>query len=665
MSEGNDYAREEPTRAGLSRLADLIATDGRFTAELVTRPHQRLLQLRRGERFITIAPAAVWDEEHALLRPTLDHAASGDATVLLLGRPRDPNLAAILGRGVHGFLPEGCDADTLFVTVYAAFEYLETRSRAESRGRWLQRYRYELGELIEIARALTTERDLDKLLPLILEKARFITGADAGSIYVVEGDDRDPSHRALRFKTSQNDSIAYEAREFTLPINNRSITGSVALHKQVLNLPDVYELPPGTPYGFDRSFDQRMGYRSKSMLVAPLVNAGGEIIGVVQLINKKREPSRRLQTLDDVEREVLPFDDRSQELLTTLAAQAAIALENATLYAEINRIFAGFVTASVEAIEQRDPTTSGHSRRVATLTVGLAEVVDAETTGPFREARFAASDLREVEIAALLHDFGKIGVREEVLIKAKKLFDWQLQKIRHRLDFALKTHEADVLSRRCRMLERGASREELLALDQEIPARRLEIDAAWKAILAANEPTVLKSGDFAAVEALARDSYVDLEGNVHPLLEAEEVASLSITRGSLTASEIDEIRSHVVHTHSFLSQIPWGRAFRRIPQIAGCHHEKLNGSGYPARLKGEEIPLQSKIMSIADIFDALTASDRPYKRAVPVERALDILGYEVKDGALDAELVRLFKDAKVWERLLEENAPVTRRVYLS
>ena len=642
---------DEPRRGGLSRIADMMAVDGRFAADTVSRPHQRVLLVRRGEHYVALAPSEVWDDELSLLRPHLDKVVEGEAALVLLGRPKEPDLAGLLRRGVHGILSRDVDADALFVAIYAAFDYLETKARAESRGKWLQRYRYVLGELIEIARALTSERNPDKLLPLILEKARFITGADAGSIYVVEGDDPDPLHRTLRFKTSQNDSIAYESKEFTLPISNRSITGSVALNKRTLNIPDVYELPPGTPYSFDRSYDQRMHYRSKSMLVVPMVSAQGEIIGVLQLINKKKDPKLKLVAAEDFETQILPFDDRSEELLSTLASQAGIALENAILYAEINRIFAGFVTASVEAIEQRDPTTSGHSRRVATLTVGLAEIVDVQASGPYREARFGHNDLREIEIASLLHDFGKIGVREEVLVKAKKLFDWQLSAIRHRIDFASKAHEADVLSRRCRMIERGASKEELVALDGEIEARRTELESAWRAILAANEPTVLKSGDFHAIEALARETYVDMSGNAHPLITAGELGSLSVPRGSLTPKEYDEIRSHVVHTHSFLKQIPWGRAFRRIPQIAGSHHEKLNGSGYPHRLKAEEIPLQSKMMAIADIFDALTASDRPYKKAVPIDRALDILGYEVKDGALDGELVRLFREAKVWGRL--------------
>jgi hypothetical protein len=198
-------------------------------------------------------------------------------------------------------------------------------------------------------------------------------------------------------------------------------------------------------------------------------------------------------------------------------------------------------------------------------------------------------------------------------------------------------------------LERGASKDEILAIDSELTRRRAELDGAYEAILSANEPTVLAAGDFAKVEALAKETFTDLNGDVQMLLAREEALALSVKRGSLTDSEFDEIRSHVSHTFKFLSQIPWGKAFRRVPIIAGAHHERLNGTGYPNRLRAEEIPVQSKMMSIADIYDALTAADRPYKKAVPIERAIDILEYSVKDGHLDGELVRIFREARVWE----------------
>ncbi len=329
-------------------------------------------------------------------------------------------------------------------------------------------------ELVNIAHAMTTERDVDKLLGFILAKSRFVTGADAGSIYVVEGE---VPTRLLRFKLTQNESVQFDSSEFLMPLNSRSIAGSAALDKKCICIDDVYDLPPGTSFSFDRRFDELTGYRTKSMLVAPLVSQRSDVIGVIQLINRKLHPGERIATPADVERAVVSFDKRSEELLAMLAAQAAACLENALLYDEIRLLFEGFVRASVEAIESRDPTTSGHSRRVADLTVGLARVVDREATGPFRDAFFSRQDLRELEYASLLHDFGKIGVREEVLVKANKLYPHELVLIRARFDYVTRTLEADILARKLRTLERGAGREELAALDAELSDKRLETRA--------------------------------------------------------------------------------------------------------------------------------------------------------------------------------------------
>jgi HD-GYP domain-containing protein (c-di-GMP phosphodiesterase class II) len=456
----------------------------------------------------------------------------------------------------------------------------------------------------------------------------------------------------LHFKLSQNDSVSFDSSEFTMPITRRSMAGYVALEKKTIRIDDVYDMPPGSPFGFDRSFDEKVGYRTKSMLCTPLVSSQGLVIGVLQLINKKSEPSRKLTTAKDVERLVVPFDDRSEELLTTLSAQAGISLENAILYEEIRSIFEGFVRASVDAIEARDPTTSGHSRRVADLTVGLALALERSDTGAYREVRWKREDIDEIQYASLLHDFGKIGVREHVLVKAKKLYPHALDSIHQRFEFIARTIEADVLSRKFHALERGARAGELADLDREHQERLAELDSAFRIIEHANEPTVLAAGDFQRIEELGRREYLRLDGRRETLLTADEVRALSVTRGSLTAEEFDEIRSHVSHTYRFLSKIPWGRTFSRVALIAGAHHERLNGTGYPNGLRAEEIPLQSKMMTVSDIFDALTASDRPYKRAVPVEKALDILGFEVKDGHVDGELVRIFREARVWEKVI-------------
>jgi HD-GYP domain-containing protein (c-di-GMP phosphodiesterase class II) len=666
-----EAAPAPPLVQKMTRLFDELARDTRLVNEIVTRPHPLLVAVARDELMVVVAPAAVWDKCRELLKPFSARFADSTAMLILMGYPESVDLAQAMNRGLASIVAEDASLDEMFLAGIRAFELLEAKIRAESRGKWLRRYRYELGELINIARAMTTERDVNKLLGVILEKSRFVTGADAGSIYVVEeaeaaaeaatssspsggAEDAPRSLRSrgpqLRFKLSQNDTVTYESREFVMPISNRSIAGSAALGKKAINIADAYDIPPGASYGFDRRFDEKVGYRTKSVLSMPLISQRDEVIGVIQLINKKKDPEKKLFSKDDVEDQVVPFDDRSEELLGMVAAQAGASLENAMLYEEIRKLFEGFVKASVEAIESRDPTTSGHSRRVADLTVELAIVVDSESHGAYRDAKFTREDLRELEYASLLHDFGKIGVREKVLVKAKKLYDEKLELLRLRFDFVARSLEADSLRRKLAAVERGAPRGELEALDKEYQERRAELDATWQTIVAANEPTVLAAGDFAKIEQLAKETYFDLRGEMRFLLDEDEAVALSVKRGSLTPKEYEEITSHVVHTFKFLSQIPWGKAFRRVPQIAGAHHERLNGTGYPNRLRAEEIPVQSKMMSISDIFDALTASDRPYKKAVPVERAVDILEYGVKDQHLDPELVRIFREARVWDR---------------
>jgi HD-GYP domain-containing protein (c-di-GMP phosphodiesterase class II) len=634
----------------VTRCAAVLGADPRQASTIVTRPHPLLVMARREALIVLVTVAATWDAGREILGPFVAHFAEGRAMLVLLGQPRDADLAQALNRGLASLLGEEPTDDDLLVALHNAFELMETRARAEQRGKWMNRYQYELGEVIECARAIETERDIDKLLGVILQKSRFITGADAGSIYVVDNDAA--GQRQLRFKLSQNDSVQFDSREFAIPLSPRSMAGASALHGKPINIVDVYAMPPDSPFGFDRSFDEKTGYRTKSVLCMPLVSRADEVIGVIQLINKKRDKDKRLYSKEDVDTQVIAFDDRSQELLGTLAAQAGISLDNALLLEEIRRIFEGFVNASVEAIESRDPTTSGHSRRVADLTVGLARAVERAEAGPYREVVFSAEDLREIEYASLLHDFGKIGVSEHVLVKAKKLYPSQFELIKQRFELALSALEVDMLTRKLRLVQQGAPAGEIAKLDDELVRRRAEIVDAFRAIENANEPTVLKGGEFGKIEALAKQTFIAPNGEERALLSSMEVTSLSVTRGSLTPEEMREIQSHVTHSFNFLATIPWGKTFQRVPLIAGAHHERLDGTGYPNRLRAEEIPLQSKLMSISDIFDALTASDRPYKRAVPIDKALDILALEVKDKHIDGDLVRIFCEARVWEPVL-------------
>ena len=298
---------------------------------------------------------------------------------------------------------------------------------------------YRLKELNDIGIALSTQKDPVKLLNLILSKSREITSADAGSLYLVEGDEE--SGKRLRFKISQNDSIAVNYEEFSMPISKASIAGYVAATGEALNIPDVYQIDPSQEYKFNRQIDARTGYRSISMLSAPMRNHQGDIIGIIQLINRKKDFGARL-TAENYPDLVQSFDHSDVELINSLASQAAVALENSTLIKSIERLFEGFVTASVTAIESRDPTTSGHSFRVSDLTVSLAEIVDRVENGKFRDVHFDTDEIKEMRYAALLHDFGKVGVRENVLVKAKKLYPLQMDMIRNRFAYLKKAWEA-------------------------------------------------------------------------------------------------------------------------------------------------------------------------------------------------------------------------------
>jgi HD-GYP domain-containing protein (c-di-GMP phosphodiesterase class II) len=530
----------------------------------------------------------------------------------------------------------------------------------------------EIHELNQIGMALSAEHDPGKLLELILTKSRGFTCSDAGSVYLVEsaGDggqrqsllytgksgapmEEEQPREQLRFKLAQNDTVAVPFREVAMDINEHSIAGYVALTGEIVNIEDAYHLPADVPYSINRKFDEDSGYRTKSILAVPIRNQKEKIIAVLQLINAKRDFSARLDSTEAVEQQVLAFTPRQQEIVQSLAGQAAVALENSQLYDSIQRLFEGFVRAAVTAIETRDPATSGHSFRVANLTVAMAEAVDRADSGLYAGVRFSRDQVREIRYASLLHDFGKVGVREEVLIKAKKLYPAQLEVIKQRFGLVRRTLENENLKARMDYLFKNG-REQFLAaqkdFDSRLAGQLLEVQEYAEAIIWANEPTVLPEGNFDRLLEIANLHYEDLDGTKRPVLTTDEVQMLSIRKGSLDEEERLQIESHVIHTVSFLQQIPWTNELRNIPEIARGHHEKLNGTGYPYKLSAPEIPIQTRMMTISDIFDALAAADRPYKKAVSIEHALEILELSVNDGELDRDLFEVFLSARIFDR---------------
>ncbi len=647
----------------LDDVARAVVRDDRFAAWTLRRQGEGWLELETQavlERataplLVVLAWPEVW-RDPARLAPHLVRARSGNYALMVVGHDDD-----FIAGAAHRLADEG-DVAALAVPASIDRVVLALRARAETTALRqvaarleleLAQAHYENDLLIDTGRALSRERDIDSLLEIILRRARDVTGADAGSVYIVEGDD-DADLRVLRFMVSQNDSRQIDSRGFTMAVSGSSIVGTCVMTSDVVNIPDLYRLDaPGlgnNPWGFvhDRSFDDKYAYQTRSILTVPMISARSQVIGVIQLITKRARGFIRLDAADDFGRGVVPFDAASVAYASSLASQAGIALENTRLYDEVRTLFDGFVRASVTAIESRDPTTSGHSERVAQLTTGLARAIDRVEVGRYRDLRFAPDQLKQIEYAALLHDFGKVGVREHVLVKAKKLYEHQREHILQRFQLIRRGVEVEGLHQKLACVE-GGHLHRLHEIDASALERLRELEEMMRWILSANEPTVLEQGGFERIADIAGRFFVDPDGGRHPYLTAEEATALQIMRGSLTQDERQEIESHVVHTYNFLREIPWGRTFRDVPEIAGAHHEKLDGTGYPNRLTADAIPVPAKMMTISDIYDALTAKDRPYKKAMPVEKALDILAFDVKKGLLDDELYRVFLEARIWE----------------
>jgi len=517
--------------------------------------------------------------------------------------------------------------------------------------------------VLRVSRELNGVRDSKKLLSLILQKAREITNADAGSIYTVDWNDQRESDSKIIFKVTQNESVFQELEEFVIPVSEHSMVGSAVIYQKAINIPDLYHLdedPNKNPYHakHDKTFDLRTGYQCRSMLTIPMYDISYRVIGVIQLINRKRPNTKNLKGIKDFTEYVLPFDETDVEYAEIVAQQAGIALENAMLTLEKEQLFEGFVHAAVTAIEQRDPTTSGHSHRVAKLTVGLAEIINKVDNGRFKDIRFDKKQLKEIEYASLLHDFGKLGVREQVLIKAKKLYPWEMDLLLERFEHIRSRFEIEYLREYIAFLSGkttiapGFGPETFRSTYEN---RVNELEDFLQFILKSNEPTVLEQGGFERLKDIANMSFKDGRQRTRPFLNYRELEALSVSRGSLTREEFAEIQSHVVHTYEFLRKIPWGRSFPNVPQIAAKHHEKLDGTGYPGGSHDDEIPVQTRMMTIADIFDALTASDRPYKKAVPVPRALDIIEMEVKAGKVDIDLFKVFVESQVYQTVIDKS----------
>jgi len=576
---------------------------------------------------------------------------------------------------IADFLTEKAGEYKMGFVINKAFSIIEKHFQNEQTKRWyynrLSDSQRDQQDLINVGKALSAEKDQDQLLRLILYLSKKMTGADAGSIYLIEEDEY--GRKRLRFKYSHTFSRTIPLEEFVMDINMNSISGYVACTGEVLNIPDAYKIDELAPYSFNPYFDRQHNYISRSMIVVPMKNHSDQIIGVIQLINSKEDLSGhikyeneafqiKLETKDDFDKFVVTFDEKYNGLLEAIAGQAAIAIENNRLINQIQTQFEEFVKASVTAIESRDPATSGHSFRVAEICREIAHAVNSVESGYLSQFNFSENEIKELEFAALLHDFGKVYIDLNIFRKAKKLFPADLENLILRLDYLYRFTELKYSVKEKKLLLHRLSHPDqetvsLEELDQERKSILSDINEIKNDLIRLNEPTITDGNPdetlASILEKINRLECIDISGKHIEILSGKDRMNLVISRGSLNPVERKEIESHVIETYKFVSKIPWPPEYKNIPEIALRHHEMIDGSGYPDGLKGREATsLQSRMMSIADIFDALTAQDRPYKKSVPLDKVLQILQEEAEKNKLDPDLVDLFINGKIYLKVI-------------
>ena len=572
-----------------------------------------------------------------LPRETVIVAADIDAE-RLLGSKADLSLAPI--EGTQGRL----------CLLRAAFK-LSAERRFTERGQLeLDLVQAELTEFNRIGTALMVGRDPRAVLRQVVKHAMRHTRSDTAVIVLIQKDPDNEPRIVLRLVRSDTLGDVEPAGAPTFAVDSTSLVGHVAKTKQPLVIDDVTNLPPGAEYEYNFEITERIGYWVRSALTIPLLNHREESIGVLQLVNHKTDGTARIRTRADLDRYVIPYSPRDVERSRAVAGQAAVLIENTLLYAQIEHLFDCFVKACVTAIDQRDPTMTGHSVRVAALTTDLAEALDRTTTGRYGQLKFSVAQKRELRYAALMHDLGKLSVEEDVLIKAKKLPPVLWERVQKRFDLIRCALESEFARKRVRLGTAGRRRVPD-SLEIELSERRAQIDRFEEAIQAANEPTVLFEEAPTIIEEIARHTFKRADGRVESYLAADELHYLRIPQGSLDERERREIESHAAETFGILSKIAWTDDLKGLVDYASGHHEKLDGTGYPRHLTADNIPVQTRMITIADIFDALTAADRPYKRAIPPETALGILETEAKAGLIDPDLVRIMIESEVYRRV--------------
>jgi len=499
-----------------------------------------------------------------------------------------------------------------------------------------------LERLNDIGVALSAERDNDRLMEMILLGAKEITNADGGTLYTVTDDQR------LKFEIMRTDSLGITLGGTTgkaIPFpplslhgedgtpNNNMVAAYAVLNDKAVNIEDAYEAE-GFDFSGTRQFDQNTGYRSKSFLTIPMKNHENEIIGVLQLLN----------AMDPATGTIVSFSAENQRLVESLASQAAVALTNHNLIEGLKKLFESFIRLIAKAIDEKSPYTGGHCERVPKLTMMIAEAANASKAGPLAKFRLNDKEMYELSIAGLLHDCGKVTTPEYVVDKPTKLstiFD-RITLIDQRFELLKAQAEIDML----RKLTVQAGSEAQLALGLQATLKQLDEDRAFL-----REANI--GSEFMSPEQQARVRKIAAyplheHGAIKPFLSEDEVYNLNIQRGTLTSEERQIINNHIVVTINMLESLPYPKALQRVPEYAGGHHERMDGKGYPRGLTREQMSMPARMMGIADIFEALTARDRPYKKAKTLSESLRILGQMKLDHHIDPDIFDLFIRNKIY-----------------
>ncbi|WP_417597815.1 HD domain-containing phosphohydrolase [Oceanospirillum sp.] len=513
-----------------------------------------------------------------------------------------------------------------------------------------------LDTLNEIGIALSAEKDMDSLLERILINAKMLTSADGGTLYLYNS-----QLKALEFCIVRTDSLGIKLGGKTgapisdnfrpLPLylddgtaNEQMIAAYAALHKEIINIEDAYTV---THFDFSgtRKFDESTGYRSKSFLTIPMTNHENDIMAVLQLLNK----------VDEKSGDVIPFSLQDQKLAESLASQAAVALTNKGLIDEMQNLFDAFIKLIATAIDEKSPHTGNHCRRVPEATMMIAEAAHRSGDTYFSNFTMDASDRYELKVASWLHDCGKITTPVHVVEKATKLetIHDRIELVAAKFEILRRDHEIAMLKQRITALEKGDTDHTSIINNYETLAKSLAEDLSY--VKKCN-----KGGEFMTddqiryIDNLSQISWTDMEGNPQQLITDNERYNLTIRRGTITAEERETINNHMSLTIRMLEQLPFPKHLKNVPEYAGGHHERMDGKGYPKGLTRNEMSIPARIMAVADVFEALTSSDRPYKKAMPLSQTLNIMGRMVEDNHLDPDIFRLFVESEVYLKYAEK-----------